>query len=86
MTKATVRLSAMASMNGALTNYLLGVMVTKNSNPTPSTARDIIKQISEKTIDNILEIVSGKGCGLTKAELAVLEDLAGSHKQALSLV
>ena len=86
MTKATIRLSAMASMNGALTNYLLGVMVTKNSNPIPSTARDVFKQISQKTIDNVIGIVSEKACGLTKAELAALEDLAGSHKQALSLV
>ena len=87
MTKATIRLSAMASMNGALTNYLLGVMVTKNSiTPIPSPAKDVFKQISQKTIDNIIGIVSEKACGLTKAELAVLEDLASSHRQALSIV
>lgn len=86
MTKATIRLSAMGSMNGALTNYLLGVLVTKDSNPVPFGAKDAFKKISEKTIDNIIEIVNEKACGLTKAEIASLEDLANSHKEAFKLV
>jgi hypothetical protein len=86
MTKATIRLSAMGSMNGALTNYLLGVLVTKDGNPAPVGARDAFKKISEKTIDNVIEIVSEKACGLTKAEIASLEDLAHSHKEAFKLV
>lgn len=86
MTKATIRLSAMASMNGALTNYLLGVLVTKDGNPVPPTAKDLFRKISEKTIDNVIEIVSDKSCGLTKAEVGSLRDLADSHKQAFNLV
>jgi len=86
MTKATIRLSAMASMNGALTNYLLGVLVTKDGNPVPLTAKDKFKSISEKTIDSVMEIVSEKGCALTKAEVASLQALADAHKEALAIV
>jgi hypothetical protein len=76
----------MASMNGALTNYLLGVLVTKDGNPAPASAKELFKKISTQTIDNVLEIVSEKACGLTKAELASLEGLAESHKEALNVV
>lgn len=86
MTKATIRLSAMGSMNGALTTYLLGVLVTKDGNPAPLGAKDAFKRISEKTIDNIMEIVTEKGSGLTKAEVASLQELANSHKEAFKLV
>jgi len=86
MTKATIRLSAMASMNGALTNYLLGVLVTKDGNPAPFGAKDAFKEISEKTVDSVIEIVSEKACGLTKAEVATLQELANSHKDILKLV
>jgi hypothetical protein len=73
-------------MNGALTNYLLGVLVTKGTNPSPFGAKDAFKKISEKTVDSVIEIVSEKACGLTKAEVATLQDLAGSHKEILKLV
>ena len=86
MTKATIRMTAMASMSGALTNYLLGMLVMKGGNPIPSSAKDHFKNISEKTIDNVLEIVSEKGCNLTNAELASLEELAQSYKETFKLV
>ena len=85
MTKATIRLTAMGSMGGALTNYLLGILVMKGGNPIPSTAKEQFKKVSEKTIDNVMEIASEKGCGLTKAELASLEELANSYKEIFKL-
>jgi hypothetical protein len=85
MTKATIRLTAMGSMSGALTNYLLGILVMKGGNPIPPTAKDQFKQVSEKTIDNVMEIVGEKSCGLTKAELSSLEELADSYKEIFKL-
>jgi hypothetical protein len=85
MTKATIRLTAMGSMGGALTNYLLGILVMKGGNPIPPAAKEQFKQVSEKTINNVMEIVSEKGCGLTKAELAALQGLADSYKEIFKL-
>jgi hypothetical protein len=86
MTKATIRLTAMGSMSGALTNYLLGMLVMKASNPVPVMAKEHFKLISEKTIDGVMEIVGDKGCQLTKAELAALQELANSYKETFTLV
>ena len=85
MTKATIRLTAMASMSGALTNYLLGMLVMKGENPIPN-AKEHFKKISERTIDNVLEIAGEDGCKLTKAELTSLQDLATSYKLTFKLV
>jgi hypothetical protein len=76
----------MASMSGALTNYLLGMLVMKGSNPFPLNAKEHFKKISERTIDNVLEIAGEDGCKLTKAELASLQDLATSYKLTFKLV
>jgi hypothetical protein len=85
MTKATIRLTAMGSMAGALTNYLLGMLVMKDSNPFPIMAKEHFRRISEKTIDGVMEIVGEKGCQLTKAELASLMELANSYKETFKL-
>lgn len=85
MTRATIRLTAMGSMSGALTNYLLGMLVMKASNPVPVMAKEHFKQISEKTIDGVIEIVNDKGCQLTKAELIALQELANSYKETFKL-
>ena len=85
MTKATIRLTAMGSMGGAVTNYLLGMLVLKGDNPTNEEAKNHFKNISEKTIDNVMEIVSEKGCQLTKAELASLSELASAYKETFKL-
>ncbi len=69
----------------ALTNYLLGILVMKDGNPIPPAAKEQFKQVSEKTINNVMEIVSEKGCGLTKAELAALQGLADSYKEIFKL-
>ena len=86
MTKATIRLTAMGSMGGAVTNFLLGMLVLKGSNPVPVMAKEHFKQISEKTIDGVMEIVGDKGCQLTKAELAALQELANSYKETFTIV
>ena len=85
MTKATVRLTAMGSMGGALTNFLLGMLVLKGSNPVPVMGKEHFKRISEKTIDGVIGIVNDKGCQLTKAELAALQELADSYKETFKL-
>jgi hypothetical protein len=85
MTKATIRLTAMGSMSGALTNYLLGMLVMKGGNPFPVMAKEHFKRISEKTIDGVLEIVKDESCKLTKADLAALQDLANSYKETFKL-
>jgi hypothetical protein len=76
----------MGSMSGALTNFLLAMLVSKGSNPVIGGVKDHFKRISEKTIDNVIEIVSDKGCQLTKAELASLVELADSYKETFKLV
>jgi membrane protein YqaA with SNARE-associated domain len=75
----------MGSMSGALTNYLLGLLVMKASNPVPVMGKEHFKRISEKTIDGVIEIVSDKGCQLTKVELAALQELANSYKETFKL-
>jgi len=72
-------------MGGALTNYLLGMLVVKGSNPIPPMAKEHFKRISEKTIDNVLEIVGEDGCKLTRAELAALQELAASYKETFKI-
>jgi len=85
MTKATIRLTAMGSMGGAVTNFLLGMLVLKGGNPMSQEAKEHFKHISEKTIDGVMEIVGEKGCQLTKAELASLMELANSYKETFKL-
>ena len=47
--------------------------------------KEHFKRISEKTIDGVIEIVNDKGCQLTKAELAALQELANSYKETFKL-
>lgn len=81
--KATLNLSGITAMNTAITNVLLAKMVF-TANPKPSPALEIIKKVSEKVIDNVLDRIQyGE---LTKGEIKDLTEIADAYKSVLKAV
>jgi hypothetical protein len=81
--KATLNLSGITAMNTAITNVLLAKMVF-TGNPQPSPALEIIKKVSEKVIDNVLDRIQyGE---LTKGEIKDLTEIADAYKSVLKAI
>lgn len=80
--KATLHLTAITTMNTAMTNVLLAKMVFQSKgNPTSPT--EIIKETSGRTLDLVLSKVEGQ---LTKTEMSELKGIADSYRQVLKAI
>jgi len=70
-------------MNTTVTNVLLAKMVLAG-NPKPNPAYDLIKKVSERIIDNVMDRVQyGE---LTKGEIAQLGEIAEAYRAILKSV
>lgn len=80
--RVTLNLTAITTMNTAMTNVLLAKMVFKpKGNPISPTK--IIKEASERVIAIVLAKVEGE---LTKTEMNELKEIANAYKEVLKAI
>lgn len=82
ITKATLHISGITTMNTAMTNVLLASMIAQKTNPTSIT--DIFKSVANQIFEAVLR--SAKEGQLSKAQKSELERLANSYRELLKAI
>lgn len=82
ITKGTLQLSGITTMNTAMTNVLLASMISKKTNPTSIT--DIFKNVADQIFEAVMQ--SAKEGQLSKAQKSELQKLADSYRELLKVI
>jgi hypothetical protein len=82
ITKCTLQLSGITTMNTAMANVLLASMIGQKSNPTSVT--DVFKNVADQIFKAVLQ--NAEEGQLSKAQKAELEKLAGSYRELLKII
>lgn len=82
ITKGTLQLSAITTMNTAMTNVLLASMISQKSNPTSIT--DVFKNVADQVFHAVLQ--SAEEGQLSKTQKSELQKLASSYRELLKAI
>jgi len=82
ITKCTLQLSGITTMNTAMANVLLASMIGQKSNPTSVT--DVFKNVADQIFKAVLQ--NAEEGQLSKAQKTELEKLAVSYRELLKII
>lgn len=82
ITKATLQLSGMTTMNTAVANVLLASMISRKTNPSSIT--DIFKSVANQIFEAVIQ--SAREGQLSIAQRSELQKLANSYRELLKVI